>query len=118
MGLAAPHKLGQDIAGLPDWLADQLVERPDNIVPIRQTYSPPADSLNGLVRMVSTAGKGERNSILFWSACRVSEMAATGKLGRQQFSGACNALVAAAMASGLPRKEAERTITSAMRQGR
>jgi hypothetical protein len=121
LGLGAPHKLDHDIAELPDWIADQLIERPDNVVPIkRQSYTaaPPADSLNGLVRMVSTAGKGERNSILFWSACRVSEMAASGKFGRQQFSGACNALVAAAVAAGLPGKEAERTITSAMRQGR
>jgi hypothetical protein len=119
-GLSAGHNLGDDIADLPDWLADQLTETPaHNVVPLRQySLAPPAASVNGLVRMVSTAGTGERNSILFWSACRIGEMAASGKLGRQQFSGACNALVAAAMATGLPRREAERTIASAMRQGR
>jgi hypothetical protein len=121
LGLAAPNNLDHEIAELPDWIADQLIERTDNVVPIRRQSSVPAalaDSVNGLVRMVSTAGTGERNSILFWSACRVGEMAACGKLGRQQFSGACNALVAAAMATGLPRKEAERTIASALRQSR
>jgi hypothetical protein len=122
LGLAAPHKIDHDIADLPAWLGDQLIADPvPNIVPVtrwRRSLYPRTASLDGIVRTVFSAGEGERNACLFWSACRIGEMAARGEIGRQQFSGACNALVAAAMATGLSRKEAERTISSAMRYGR
>jgi hypothetical protein len=117
LGLGAPHKIDHDIADLPAWLGDQLMANPvANITP-RSLYSRTA-SLDGIVRIITRAREGERNACLFWGACRIAGMAARGEIGHQQFSGACNALVAVAMATGLSRKEAERTISSAMRYGR
>ena len=109
------------MAEVPQWLIDQLVANPipENVVPIRPySHGSHIAPLNGLVRTVSGAHEGERNALLFWGACRIGEMAAQGKIGRQHFSEACNALIAAAMQTGLTRMEAERTVVSAMRNGR
>ena len=116
LGLGAPHKIDHDIADLPAWLGDQLIANPvANITPIaRRSLCSRTASLDGIVRTISSAREGERNACLFWSACRIAGMAARGEIGRQQFSGACNALVAAATATGLSQKEAERTISSAV----
>lgn len=72
-------------------------------------------SLAGLVRTVATAGKGERNSLLFWSACRAAEMTARGEIGRR---GAEAVLIEAASRCGLDHRETIATINSAFRGAR
>lgn len=79
---------------------------------------PPAHveaSLAGLARTVAMAGKGERNSRLFWSACRAAEMTARGEIGRPAAEAV---LLEAARRCGLGRREAVASIASAYRGAR
>jgi hypothetical protein len=64
---------------------------------------------------VARASEGERNKVAFWAACRAGEMAASGVLGDET---AAAVIVHAAMLSGLPRAEAERTAWSGILTGR
>jgi hypothetical protein len=83
----------------PDWLFHKL------------TYQPPAPSIrlidpdrsiDGIMRRLTGAQEGERNSILYWSACRLTEHGIDA-----------DALLPAAQGIGLPAFEARRTIASA-----
>ena len=67
-----------------------------------------------LVRMVAGAREGERNSLTFWCSCRAGEMVASGLLSA---STAIAVIAEAATRSGLPRKEAERTVRSGIKTG-
>jgi hypothetical protein len=63
--------------------------------------------LRGLVRRVMSASEGERNSTLYWAACRASEM------GGSSF--AAEVLEGAAMRAGLSGAEARATVRSAFK---
>jgi Bifunctional DNA primase/polymerase, N-terminal len=66
-------------------------------------------SIAGLIRVVTSQREGNRNSALYWAArCAVDANADAG---------AFNALLDAAIGTGLPSSEAERTIQSAQRGG-
>jgi hypothetical protein len=69
--------------------------------------------LRGLVRAVATATEGDRNSILFWAACRGSEAVRDGKAAEGFVN---NVLLEAAKRCGLGELEAKRTIQSGMRR--
>jgi hypothetical protein len=69
--------------------------------------------LRGLVRAVATATEGDRNSILFWAACRGSEAVRDGKAAEGFVN---NVLLEAAKRCGLGEVEAKRTIQSGMRR--
>jgi hypothetical protein len=89
------------------------------LMPLRQpgvvkVTIPDSRALAGLVRSVARAAEGERNAVTFWAACRAGEMAASGLLGAE--TGAA-VISHAAMQSGLPRAEAERTAWSGIRRG-
>jgi hypothetical protein len=71
-------------------------------------------SLAGLVRNVATAGAGERNARLHWSACRAAEMSARGEIARRHAEAV---LIEAASRCGLDYREAAATIASAYRAG-
>lgn len=69
--------------------------------------------LAGLVRTVAEAPQGTRNDRLYWSACRLAEHAAAGRVPLDV--GAAE-LLAAAAEVGLPEWEADRTLRSALRR--
>jgi hypothetical protein len=71
--------------------------------------------LAGLVRTVAGAKPGGRNAALFWSACRVVEMVASGEVTASFAEGM---LTTAAIRAGLDHREAASTIRSASRGGR
>ncbi len=71
-------------------------------------------SLAGLVRNVATAGAGERNARLHWSACRAAEMSARGEIARRHAEAV---LIEAASRCGLDYREAAATVASAYRAG-
>lgn len=83
-------------------------ERPDRRGPrrfARSDYDRPAAD-------VSADLFGERNSLLFWGACKLRELVEEGAIGLDE---ACDELMLVAEEVGLSRKEAERTIASGMR---
>lgn len=67
-------------------------------------------ALVGLVRLVLDAQQGQRNSRLYWAACKAFEHAAAGRLDDGVVE---RALIRAAVEAGLPEPEAERTVASA-----
>jgi hypothetical protein len=69
----------------------------------------------GITRTVADAPEGERNRVLYWAACRVRDMIRAGELDRPAGVQVINTLFAAAVRAGLPAREAERTMRSAMR---
>jgi hypothetical protein len=71
--------------------------------------------LRGLVESVASASEGERNSILFWAANRLHDMAALGEVTKAEFSQACDELILVATTAGLSLGEVKRTVASAMR---
>jgi hypothetical protein len=60
-----------------------------------------------LVRLVASVNEGERNSALFWAACRAAEQGILSTIEAD--------LMAAAVSRGLPEPEARRVIASALR---
>jgi hypothetical protein len=98
------------LAPWPAWLLAQL--KPKAPPPPSRLVIPDDRRLQQLLRRVATAHEGERNALAFWGACRLAEMVGTGLLGE---SDALALIVEAAMAAGLPRKEAIATARSGMR---
>ncbi|MEV5972074.1 bifunctional DNA primase/polymerase [Streptomyces sp. NPDC051921] len=75
-------------------------EHPDR----RPASGPPADG-QGLVRFVAASPRGQRNTRLFWAACRAYENGPDAPL--------LAALTTAALDTGLPESEIDATLTSA-----
>lgn len=104
------------IQPVPDWLAEALTPlRPPE--PARSTWRPASTFgvLRGIVRVVLEATpERDRNTRLFWAACRCSEMVSAGRVDEAT---ATSLLVDAATRTGLPEAEARRTIASGLRTG-
>jgi len=66
-----------------------------------------------IARRVERAIEGERNSVTFWAACRLAEIAREGLVSE---TWATSLLILAATRSGLPENEARRTIASGFRR--
>ena len=118
-GINAPHKLDLPIADLPDEIYQRLVERP---APLRFTgpafgksVGEPSRKVQGILNAVAGAQEGERNRLLFWGASRVTEMITRRELGRSEAATAFDALHNICVQAGLPTREIERTIRSALR---
>jgi hypothetical protein len=71
--------------------------------------------LSGVLAVVAGAKEGNRNSALFWAACRINGMIALGELDHNGASEAFSALIWIGWQIGLSRHEVERTIQSAGR---
>ncbi|NBM21238.1 primase alpha helix C-terminal domain-containing protein, partial [Streptomyces sp. GC420] len=69
--------------------------------------APPDGRGDGLVHFVLAAHEGQRNTRLFWAACRACENGLADALTEP--------LVQAAVRTGLPEREARATIASAAR---
>lgn len=99
---------------IPEKLLPLMVQpkepRPTGIV--RQPLGPNSGgrSLVGLVRLVLDAPEGQRNTRLYWAACKAFEHATAGRLDADA---AERALIRAAVEAGLPEPEAVRTVASA-----
>jgi hypothetical protein len=81
----------------PTWVHDLMN-------PPRATRHGRGGGLDALVRRVEKAGEGERNSLLFWAACRAAERGLDPQPLRD-----------VALRIGLDERETDRTITSALR---
>jgi hypothetical protein len=107
-----PVLVDAPLAPWPDWLLKEFEPK----------QAPPKASngclafrgdkwLRGLARTVAGAAEGQRNSTLFWAACRARERV-NGMINEDFIT---DVLLEAAHHAGLPPLEAQRTIHSAMR---
>jgi Bifunctional DNA primase/polymerase, N-terminal len=98
----------------PDWLLELVLWEPPPPPEPKRTHKPKGfeRAIDGLLRHVSSAREGERNSALHWGACRMRERILAGQIGTGE---AASLLVAAARASGLTEIEARATVRSAFR---
>jgi hypothetical protein len=69
----------------------------------------------GILRAVVEASEGERNRVLFWGACRARDMCVAGKLDHSAAMQILDLLREAAGRAGLPRREIDRTVASALK---
>jgi hypothetical protein len=91
------------IAPAPRWLRPLLC----GVTPVPPLGRGPGRAREGLVRLVETAPEGNRNSALFWAACRVHEQGDDPTLLED--------LIRAAVSNGLPEREARAAAASAAR---
>lgn len=130
--IVVPPSIHPDTGGAYEWQggtpAVEIAELPAAVLdrltpPVRLTVLPGGQSpvrgsarpdrvLAGIVQVVMDAPQGERNSRLYWAACRVGEHVRAGTLDSAV---ALEALVLAADAVGLTPAEARATIRSASR---
>jgi hypothetical protein len=99
----------------PDWIIAAIrSQRASEPIKARRDWKPCGDAwLRGLVRIVATADIGQRNSVLFWAACRAGEAVRDGKADE---GFVIDVLIEAASHAGLPEREAQRTIKSGMQR--
>jgi Bifunctional DNA primase/polymerase, N-terminal len=91
----------------PAWLRGALAPpRRAEAAPHRTHVAPVDTAISGIVRRVADAREGERNSVLFWAACRLLERG----IPRRDVEAL---LLPTAINIGLTEMEARRTITSA-----
>lgn len=105
----------QDPAPLPGWLAD-LLDPPQRPAEQRQATARAGSvhaRMRGLVAHVLDGQPHDRNGRVYWAACRAAELVSAGLVER---AAAEQALITAALASGLRGGEAEarRTIASGL----
>ncbi|MGC2198609.1 MAG: bifunctional DNA primase/polymerase [Stellaceae bacterium] len=95
-------------AAWPEWLLQKLLARPAAVVPRPAT---PLDNrrFDGVLRRVKFARETQRNSTLFWAACRLGEAIRKGEIGATVAEAA---LLRAALHADLPEGETRRTIAS------
>jgi hypothetical protein len=107
---------GDVLAEIPEWIVAKLA-RTDRSYPTSTPARPikPAVAINkieGIVRTISGARQGERNSVLHWGACRLAELAGQSVITE---SDAAALALEAARHTGIPYPEAMRTVRSAFR---
>jgi len=116
------------LAPVPEWILRAVAPSLENVATLRQfatatrqfaenefqtTTRSAALQLRGLIRTIAAAPEGQRNSLLFWGGCRLSEMVSAGLLCRAD---AIEIGMEAAARTGLSRIEAQRTLNSAFRK--
>jgi hypothetical protein len=104
-GLEVLH--GGVLAEIPEWIIERLNKQPE-YVPQRRPVTVKAASrkLEGIVGAIATAPEGQRNSLLHWGACRLSELVQQSTLTAGD---AFAIAVEAATRTGLPYAEVART---------
>jgi hypothetical protein len=117
--MLAPHKLNYQMADLPDELHQQLVDRPPKIMlhpgpAFGKHVGEPNKKVEGILTAVARAQEGERNRLLFWAACRISDMVANREIGAAEGAKSFQALNVVSINAGLPPREVARTIRSAV----
>jgi hypothetical protein len=109
--------LDAPLAEMPAWLVEACRKKPPPNPPLPKRAlldlrDAGARRLVALVEFVADAREGQRNSRLFWAACRAAEAVIAGEMPAGV---AFMALEQAAVAIALPAVEARRTIQSARR---
>jgi hypothetical protein len=69
--------------------------------------------VRGIAGRVERATEGERNNVVFWAACRLSELVRAGRLDEDW---SADLLEIVAVNAGLSRLEERRTIASGLRR--
>jgi hypothetical protein len=100
MGLTAPHKLDLPLTELPVAFGKHVGE--------------PNIKVEGILAAVARAQEGERNRLLFWAACRITEMVNNREIGPAEGATSFHALSIVSVNAGLPGREVARTIRSAV----
>jgi hypothetical protein len=100
------------LAPVPDWIIARLrpSERRPHVRSI-ELHNVPA-KIGGIIRAITDAREGERNTLVFWGACRLRELADQHILSRDE---AFDIVLEAARRTGLPYREAIATARSAFR---
>jgi hypothetical protein len=75
----------------------------------------PNRKIQGILNAVGGASEGTRNRLLFWAANRIGDMIAGHEIGAAEGATAFQALDFVSRELGLPAREVERTIRSAVR---
>jgi hypothetical protein len=110
-GLEVLHR--NVLAEVPEWVAKKLNPPTPTFEPVAPvTLQSEGRKLDGIIRTIAAAKEGERNGVLFWGACRLSELATQNIISpTDAFGLACEA----ARRAGLSQAEAARTVKSAFR---
>jgi Bifunctional DNA primase/polymerase, N-terminal len=97
---------------VPDWIVARLQpsERRPHVRSIELDNVPA--KIGGIIRAITDAREGERNTLVFWGACRLRELADQHILPRGD---AFDIVLEAAQKAGLPYREALATARSAFR---
>jgi hypothetical protein len=106
------------LAPAPPWLIDLLNPRPKFISAFPTTKAAGAEtclaSIRGALRVLAGAREGERNSALFWVACRMGEAVQAGAITEIE---ALALLTSVGRQVGLLDREIVRTARSGLREG-
>lgn len=102
-----PRELGRAL------LAPQRAKPPPEYVS-RAPHLFTRKRLDGLLHHLANAQEGERNSVLFWTSCRVGEMVGEGLINGEP---AEHLLVDRGMGLGLPQRETVATVRSGLTTG-
>jgi hypothetical protein len=100
----------------PDWLLPSTPQ--PRLSEYRERPASGSELLHrvqGVVAAVAMAGEGQRNTLLYWGACRIRDMIAECELDRSAGQHAVSALHEAARRAGLRDQEISRTLASAVR---
>jgi hypothetical protein len=102
------------VAPWPAWLLKLILPPPARPAPRRHHEAPcnTDAAITGILRAVTDAAQGSRNSALNWAAYHLGARVVAGQIGRRE---AETLLAGAAAAAGLSRIEADRTITSGLK---
>jgi hypothetical protein len=96
----------RDGHGRLDWAKAVRLLDPPRPAPVRREW-PGGRDVGALAAWLARQQEGNRNSALFWAACRAVETGHDGDLGE---------LLSAALDAGLDEREAQRTVDSARRR--
>jgi hypothetical protein len=103
------------IAAWPQWLLDELKPKPRPRCPgVKRFSCTGIGELSGPICTVIRAVEGQRNSILFWAACRAGEAVRDGVVDEATIE---QVLIHAAARCGLDHTEAEKTVRSGLLRG-
>ena len=108
-----PADSSAPILPVPAWLAEACSPQMQDAERGRNGPASAFGALRGIVRVVLEATpERDRNTRLYWAACRAAEMMSSGQVDEVTATGL---LVEAATHTGLPEAEARRTIASGLR---
>jgi hypothetical protein len=115
---AAGHEVlhAKVLADVPEWIVTRLNPPEPAVVgeALHRPLSSVAQSrtIRGIVGAIAAATRGERNSLLYWGACRLAELVHECVLSQHE---AFDLAIEAGRQAGLPYLEARRTVQSAFR---
>jgi hypothetical protein len=104
------------LADVPDWVLTRL--NPPEPVAVSEakhrllTHAAHSKAIQGIVGAIAAAAKGQRNSLLYWGACRLAELVLERVLSQNE---AFDLAIEAGRQAGLPDLEARRTVQSAFK---